>query len=89
MVLEGSERELIDACRRGERDAFRALFETYKNRVYSVALRFAGNQATAMDIAQDTFQGLAAWKSQDQVYALACSNPVRPQAACLLCHTSL
>ena len=23
MVLEGSDRELIDACRRGERDAFR------------------------------------------------------------------
>ena len=55
MVLEGSERELIDACRRGERDAFRALFEAYKNKVYSVALRFSGEPALAMDIAQDTF----------------------------------
>jgi len=54
-VLEGSERELVRACQRGERDAFRTLFETYKNRVYSVALRFAGDDATAMDIAQDTF----------------------------------
>ena len=55
MVLEGSERELVEACQRGERDAFRALFESYKGKVYSVALRFAGEEATAMDIAQDTF----------------------------------
>ena len=55
MVLEGSDRELVEACRRGERDAFRALFEAYKDRVYSIALRFAGDQAAAMDIAQDTF----------------------------------
>ncbi len=54
-VRESRERELVDACRRGERDAFRALFETYKNKVYSVALRFAGEEAAAMDIAQDTF----------------------------------
>ena len=55
MVLEGSERELVAACRRGEREAFRALFETYKDRVYSIALRFAGEPSLAMDIAQDTF----------------------------------
>jgi RNA polymerase sigma-70 factor (ECF subfamily) len=55
MVLEGSEHELLESCRRGEREGFRALFETYKAKVYSVALRFAGDEATAMDIAQDTF----------------------------------
>ena len=55
MVLDGTERELVEACRRGEREAFRVLFETYKNKVYSVALRFAGDDAAAMDIAQDTF----------------------------------
>jgi len=55
MVLEGSERELVEACQRGERDGFRALFETYKDRVYSVALRFSGDEALAMDLAQDTF----------------------------------
>ena len=27
--------------------------------------------------------------SRDRIYALASSNPDRPQAACLLCHTSL
>ena len=55
MVLEGSDRELVEACRRGEREAFRALFETYRDKVYSVALRFTGDEAAAMDIAQDTF----------------------------------
>ena len=55
MVLEWSDRELVEACQRGERDAFRALFESYKDKVYSIAFRFAGNEATAMDIAQDTF----------------------------------
>ena len=55
ILLERSERELVEACRRGEPDAFRELFETYKDKVYSVALRFAGDPATAMDIAQDTF----------------------------------
>jgi RNA polymerase sigma-70 factor (ECF subfamily) len=55
MVLESTDRELVEGCRRGERDAFRVLFETYKDKVYSIALRFSGNEALAMDIAQDTF----------------------------------
>jgi RNA polymerase sigma-70 factor, ECF subfamily len=55
MVLEGSDRELVAACQRGERDAFRALFEAHKDKVYSIALRFSGDPAIAMDIAQDTF----------------------------------
>jgi RNA polymerase sigma-70 factor (ECF subfamily) len=55
MVLERSERELVEACQRGERDAFRALFEAHKDRVYSIALRFSGDEALAMDLAQDAF----------------------------------
>ncbi len=55
MVLEGSEQELVESCRRGERDAMRALFEAYKDKVYSIALRFSGDPSTAMDMAQDAF----------------------------------
>src|SRR5579863_8958176 len=55
MVLEGNDREVIDACRRGDSEAFRVLFETYQDRVYSIALRYSGDAALAMDIAQDTF----------------------------------
>ena len=53
MVLEDF--EVIEACRRGERDAFRALFETYQDRVYSIALRYSGDRAVALDIGQDVF----------------------------------
>lgn len=55
IVLEASENEIVEACRRGDRDAFRTLFETYKDKVYSIALRFCGDESQAMDIAQDTF----------------------------------
>jgi RNA polymerase sigma-70 factor (ECF subfamily) len=55
MVLESSERELIASCQQGDHEAFRELFATYKDKVYSIALRFSGEPATAMDIAQDTF----------------------------------
>lgn len=60
MVLERTERELIDACRRGERLAFRDLFELHRDRVYSIALRFSGDESVAMDIAQDVFLKLFA-----------------------------
>lgn len=54
MVLDGSERELIEACRRGEREGFRALFELHKDKVYSIARHYA-NEESAMDLTQDIF----------------------------------
>jgi RNA polymerase sigma-70 factor, ECF subfamily len=58
MVLEHS--ELVAGCQQGDPEAFRALFELHRDRVYSIALRFCGNEAAAMDIAQDTFVKLFA-----------------------------
>ena len=54
---EGEAREtVIEACRRGDRDAFRLLFEKHKDRVYSVALYFfGGDEATACDVTQAVF----------------------------------
>jgi RNA polymerase sigma-70 factor (ECF subfamily) len=52
MVLDANDRDVIEACQRGDADAFH---EAYKDRVYSIALRYSGNPAAAMDIAQDTF----------------------------------
>src|SRR5258708_670920 len=46
---------LIERCREGDAEAFRLLFEAYKDRVYSIALRYSGEPAAAMDIAQDCF----------------------------------
>jgi RNA polymerase sigma-70 factor (ECF subfamily) len=55
MVLDANDREVIEACQRGDWDAFRLLFETHKDRVYSIALRYCGDESAAMDIAQETF----------------------------------
>lgn len=46
---------ILEACRQGERDAFRVLFEACKDGVYSIALNFTGSQAAAQDITQDVF----------------------------------
>ena len=34
--------DVVESCRLGDRDAFRALYLLYKDRVYSVALYFSG-----------------------------------------------
>jgi RNA polymerase sigma-70 factor (ECF subfamily) len=47
---------VLEACRRGDRDAFRLLYESYKDRVYSIALYFFhGDAATAADVTQHVF----------------------------------
>ena len=46
---------IIVACQRGDREAFSDLFAQHKDKVYSIALHFSGNEATAHDIAQQVF----------------------------------
>jgi RNA polymerase sigma-70 factor (ECF subfamily) len=47
---------VIDACRRGDRDAFRVLYEAHKDKVYSIALYFFhGDAAMAADVTQQVF----------------------------------
>jgi RNA polymerase sigma-70 factor (ECF subfamily) len=55
MAQARTERELIDACRGGDRDAFGGLFEIYSKNIFSIALRFSRDTSVAMDVAQDTF----------------------------------
>lgn len=57
-VREDTERDLVERCQDGDADAFRRIFELYKDRVYSIALRYSGNASVAQDIAQETFLGL-------------------------------
>ena len=48
--------EIIESCRQGDREAFRALYECYKDRVYSVAYYFFhSDAATAADATQQVF----------------------------------
>ncbi|HEY7784978.1 MAG TPA: RNA polymerase sigma factor [Pyrinomonadaceae bacterium] len=47
---------VIEACQEGDREAFRLLFETYKDRVFSIAVySFDGDQAAASDVSQQIF----------------------------------
>jgi RNA polymerase sigma-70 factor, ECF subfamily len=52
---------ILDACRRGDRDALRTLYEAYKDRVYSIAFYFFhGDAAAASDVTQQVFLKLIA-----------------------------
>ncbi len=54
-MLVDTDHDVIEGCQRGDEDAFRELFESHKDKVYSIALRYSGDRAAAMDICQDTF----------------------------------
>ncbi len=48
--------ELIERCRQGDRAAFHALYQAYKDKVYSISLYFFhGNEAAASDATQQVF----------------------------------
>ena len=48
--------EIVESCRRGDREAFRTLYDAYKDRVYSIALYFFhGDRAVAGDVTQQVF----------------------------------
>jgi RNA polymerase sigma-70 factor (ECF subfamily) len=49
-------RVVVESCQQGDREAFRLLFETHKDKVYSIALYFfGGDAALASDITQQVF----------------------------------
>lgn len=56
-ALDGA---LLEACRRGDREAQRALFESCKDSVYSLAFHILGNAASAGDVTQQVFLKLFA-----------------------------
>ena len=56
---------IIESCRSGDRDAFRALYDVYKDQVYSITLYFFhGDQALACDVTQQVFLKLITSISQ-------------------------
>ena len=47
--------ELIERAQHGDEEAFAALFEAHKRRVYSLCLRMTGDTAEAEDLSQEAF----------------------------------
>ena len=52
---ETSEAELIERAKLGDAEAFQALYDKHKRRVYSLCLRMTANTAEAEDLAQEAF----------------------------------
>ena len=50
-----SDRELVDAARGGDTDAFGVLVRRYQKRIYRLAVHLLRNSAEAEDVTQDTF----------------------------------
>ena len=49
------DRELVTAAQRGDRDAFKTLFERYHRRAYALALGVVRHPDDALDVVQDAF----------------------------------
>lgn len=53
--LRDDDREALEACRRGEREAFDRLVERYQRDVYRLCYRYVNNHDDANDMAQEVF----------------------------------
>jgi RNA polymerase sigma-70 factor (ECF subfamily) len=64
--------ELVEASRRGDRQAFRVLFDRYHRRVHAVATGMLRNREDALDVAQETFikayRSLGSFKGDSSFY---------------------
>jgi RNA polymerase sigma-70 factor (ECF subfamily) len=54
-VHDSIDARVIRACQQGDREAFRLLFEVYKDRVFSIARYSLGDEAAADDVTQQIF----------------------------------
>jgi RNA polymerase sigma-70 factor (ECF subfamily) len=52
---EFNEADAIEKAKQGDAEAFQALYERHKRRVYSLCLRMTANTAEAEDLAQEAF----------------------------------
>ncbi|HKE60235.1 MAG TPA: sigma-70 family RNA polymerase sigma factor [Pyrinomonadaceae bacterium] len=56
MAEQTIDRRVIADCQQGDRDAFRLLFEAYKDKVFSLAVySFGGDKSAADDVTQQIF----------------------------------
>jgi len=55
------EQETVEACQRGEREAFDALVLRYQRRIYGLCFRYVNNHEDANDLTQEVF--VRAWRA--------------------------
>ena len=89
-VSRVTEQELVSAAKAGDQQAFEQLVLDNQNRIYSLAVRLAGDREEAFDLAQEAFvkawQGLPAFQGESSfatwIYRLAtnvCIDYLRKQ----------
>src|SRR6266404_4094432 len=89
---DSEERELVDAVRREDRGAFRALYERYRDRVYNLAFYSLGEELWAEDVLQIVFmkvyRGLPGFRHEASlstwIYRIAlneCQNQLQRRGA--------
>lgn len=70
--MERSDRDLVRACQRGDKEAFRELVERYQRKIVSVAIGMVHNPDDALEIAQETFikayENLGRFKGESSFY---------------------
>ena len=70
--MEHSDRELIRACQRGDREAFREVVERYQRKIVGVAIGMVHNQEDALEIAQEAFikayENIGRFKGESSLY---------------------
>lgn len=59
--MERTENSLVECARRGDAEAFRELVESYSPKLFRIAYRITGDEASAEDAVQETF--LRAYRS--------------------------
>jgi RNA polymerase sigma-70 factor (ECF subfamily) len=68
---EASDQQLVDACRRGDTQAFQELVERHKGRVFALIARSVSDRSRAEDLAQDVFlrvyRGLPYFRGESQL----------------------
>ncbi|GAG48257.1 unnamed protein product, partial [marine sediment metagenome] len=52
---EVSERELLEAVKKGDKETYGAIVKRYMHSAYYIALGFVHNQQDALDVSQDAF----------------------------------
>lgn len=82
VVPDGRDKGLVLAARRGDEEAFREIYRTYREPVWSVILSLIGDPLQAQDILQTVFfkafRGLAGFRFRSAlftwIYRIACNE---------------
>ena len=79
---EFNEAEAIEKAKQGDAQAFQALYDKHKRRVYSLCLRMTANTAEAEDLTQEAFlqlyRKIATFRGCSSLLA-SCSSSLLPE----------